>query len=151
MIRYSLICDGEHDFESWFPDSDSFDAQVRRGFVACPSCGSQKVRKSIMAPRVAAQRGQEPRTAPVAEPEREVALTSDGDRKLRDMIRELRAHVTANADDVGDSFPDLARKMHHGEVEHRSIYGRSSLEDVKALHEEGVEVHPLPTLPDERN
>ncbi|MBV9136315.1 MAG: DUF1178 family protein, partial [Hyphomicrobiales bacterium] len=71
--------------------------------------------------------------------------------KLRDMIRTLRKHVAENADYVGRKFPEEARQMHHGEIEHRSIWGEASHEEAKALAEEGVEVHPLPMLPDERN
>ena len=41
--------------------------------------------------------------------------------------------------------------MHYGEIEHRSIYGEASPEDAKELHDEGIELHPLPVLPDERN
>ena len=57
----------------------------------------------------------------------------------------------ANADYVGKQFPEEARKMHYGETEHRSIYGEASPDDAKALHEEGIEFHAIPTLPEERN
>jgi hypothetical protein len=52
---------------------------------------------------------------------------------------------------VGQKFPEEARRMHYGEIEHRSIYGEASPDDAKSLHEEGIEFHPLPHLPDERN
>jgi len=48
-------------------------------------------------------------------------------------------------------FPDEARKMHYGEIEHRPIYGEASSDEARALIEEGVEVTPLPVLPDDRN
>ena len=33
MIKYSLVCDKGHEFESWFADSDAFDTQAKRGFA----------------------------------------------------------------------------------------------------------------------
>ncbi|WP_342360396.1 DUF1178 family protein [Terrarubrum flagellatum] len=155
MIRYSLVCDKEHEFESWFPDSASYDAQAKRGLVACPACNSTKVRKAMMAPRVATREVDAkpmPPSPPIpAEAAQAMALASARDQEMRAMLRALRDHVKANAEDVGEKFPEVARQMHYGEVEHRSIYGQSSIEDAQALHEEGIEVHPLPILPDDRN
>src|SRR5439155_21833527 len=80
-----------------------------------------------------------------------VAMISPQEREFRKKLKELRDHLTANADNVGKKFPEQARKMHYGEIEHRSIYGEASPQDAKELHEEGIEFHPLPVLPDERN
>jgi hypothetical protein len=80
-----------------------------------------------------------------------VAIMSPQERELRKKLKELREHVTRNADYVGPRFPEQARKIHYGEVEHRSIYGEASPDEAKALHEEGIEFHPLPILPDEFN
>jgi hypothetical protein len=80
-----------------------------------------------------------------------VAMISPEEREFRSKLKELRDHLTKNADNVGRKFPDEARKMHYGETEHRSIYGEASPEEAKELHEEGVEFHPLPVLPEERN
>jgi phosphate transport system substrate-binding protein len=66
-------------------------------------------------------------------------------------LKELRDHLTKNADYVGPRFPDEARKIHYGETEHRSIYGEASPEEAKELHEEGIDFHTLPILPDELN
>lgn len=156
MIRYSLNCDSAHEFESWFPDSASFDMQVKRGFVTCPTCGSIKVGKAIMAPRVRTSESVEAPTAPPApapapDAGTALAMAAGRDAEMRAMLRALRDHVKANADDVGDKFAETARKMHYGEVEHRSIYGQSTIDDARALHEEGIEIHPLPILPDDRN
>jgi len=80
-----------------------------------------------------------------------VAMMSPQEREIRQKLKELRDHVTRNASYVGSRFPEEARKMHYGEVEHRSIYGEASPEDAKALHEEGIDFHPLPILPDDAN
>ena len=158
MIRYSLVCDKRHEFESWFADSAAFDKQAKRKLVECPVCGSTKVEKAIMAPRLARKDKSTPIVAPAEEaaasapaPAAPVAMISPQEKEFRAKLKELRDHLTANADHVGKKFPEEARKMHYGEIEHRSIYGEASPQEAKDLHEEGIEFHPLPTLPDERN
>jgi hypothetical protein len=163
MIRYSLVCDKGHDFESWFADSAAYDKQAKRKQVACPHCGSAKVEKAIMAPRLAtSKKGQAsaigapiaappPAESPAAAAPAPVAMISPQERELRTKLKELRDHLTKNADNVGAKFPEQARKMHYGEIEHRSILGEATPDDAKALAEEGIEFHPLPILPDDRN
>ena len=73
------------------------------------------------------------------------------ERELRAKLKELRDHIVKNADNVGERFPTEARKMHYGDIEHRPIYGEASPEEARALIDEGVEVSPLPVLPDDRN
>jgi hypothetical protein len=158
MIRYSLVCDKAHDFESWFADSAAYDNQAKRKLIACPQCGSISVEKAIMAPRLSSStkaKG-EPEVArpaaPAATPDKTaVAMLSPQERELRSKLKELRDHLTKNAENVGTKFPEQARKMHYGETEQRSIYGEASPEEAKELAEEGIEFHPLPILPDERN
>jgi hypothetical protein len=154
MIKYALQCDQAHAFESWFPDGASYDRQAKRGFVSCPVCGSIKVEKQIMAPRVRSseeRRALKRREALPEAPAQPMAMLSDEALKMRAAIRELHAQVKANTEDVGERFADEARKIHSGEVEEKAIRGRATLEDAKALHEEGIGVLPLPPLPDERN
>ena len=164
MIRYALICDHKHSFEIWFNNSADYDKQSKRGLVTCPACGSKKVEKAIMAPSIArsgkskasssqaaAEVTNDPSPLPAAETPAPVAMLSPQEREFRAKLKELRDHLTKNADNVGKKFPEEARKMHYGEIEHRSIYGEASPQDAKDLHEEGIEFHPLPVLPDERN
>jgi len=167
MIRYALVCDKQHEFESWFQNSGAYDKQVKRGLVTCPMCGSAKVEKAIMAPQLArtdtdaaAMRMAGPEEsessanitpAATAEEKTQVAMLSSQERELRKKLKELRDHLTRDSDNVGPRFPKEARKMHYGEIEHRSIYGEASPDEAKALAEEGVPFHPLPILPDERN
>jgi hypothetical protein len=111
-----------------------------------------------MAPRLASARKRpQPAEMPAAaapdkaQEKAPVAMISSQEQELRGKLKELRDHLTKNADHVGTKFPEEARKMHYGETEHRSIYGEASPEDAKALAEEGIEFHPLPILPEERN
>jgi hypothetical protein len=156
VISYSLVCDRGHGFESWFANSAAYDRQVKRKLVACPLCESTKVEKAIMAPRLARKDKStsrpEPVEAPIAAPAPATpVMISPQEREFRAKLKELRQHLTSNSDNVGKKFPDEARKMHYGEIEHRSIYGEATPDDAKALHEEGIEFHPLPVLPEERN
>jgi hypothetical protein len=162
MIRYALACEQGHTFESWFASSAAYDKQAKHGLVTCPVCNSAKVEKTIMAPRLAGtrKRASVPAPAPeaaasaappAADASAPVAVMSPPERELRKKLKELREHLTKNADYVGGRFPDEARKMHYGEIEHRSIYGEASPEQAKELHDEGIEFHPLPVLPDDRN
>jgi hypothetical protein len=176
VIRYTLACDRGHDFESWFRDSDTFEAQRDRKLVGCPVCGSVKVDRAIMAPQVArkdrlAERApalpaqQAPSSkglpspatttsgaaaAPPA-PAQPVAMLPPEAQELRAKIKALRDELTRNAEDVGDKFSEVARQIHYGEIDEKPIYGEATLADAKALAEEGVVFHPLPVLPDEHN
>jgi hypothetical protein len=167
MIRYNLVCAKGHEFESWFAGSAAYDRQAKRGLVECPICGSAKVGKALMTPRLA-RSGKSSPAAPaapeIATPETAapdvpaasgaaapVAVISPQEQELRTKLRELREHLVKNADNVGPRFPEEARKMHYGEKEHRSIYGTASPDDARALREEGIAFAPLPVLPDEHN
>jgi hypothetical protein len=149
MIRYALNCDQGHEFESWFPSSSAYDKQAKRGLLSCPHCGSAKIDKAIMAPRLAGTNREPPPEA--AATKNPVAILSPQEREIRTKLKELRDHLTKNAENVGQKFPEEARKMHYGDIEHRSIYGEASPEEAKGLAEEGVEFHPLPILPDDKN
>ena len=162
MIRYSLRCERDHTFESWFQDSSAYDAQVKRKLVSCPVCTSVKIEKAIMAPRIVGKKGREraepvpaaPPTAasaPAEAPAASTPLMMAQERELRAKLKELRDHIVQNADNVGERFPNEARKMHYGDIEHRPIYGEASPQDAKELYEEGIDFHPLPALLDERN
>ncbi len=156
MIRYTLRCEKDHAFESWFQSSSAYDSQVKRKLVSCPACGSAKVEKAIMAPRVVSKKGRDKAPAEASAPAEAPATESTSlmmaqERELRAKIKELRDHIVKNADNVGESFPNEARAMHYGDKEHRPIYGEASPDEARALIDEGVEVSPLPTLPEDRN
>jgi len=158
MIRYSLRCERDHAFESWFKSSSTYESQVKRKLVSCPVCNSVNVEKAIMAPQIVSKKGREkanpapvPATAPAETPAPGPTLLMAQERELRAKLKELRDHIVSNADNVGERFPTEARKMHYGDIEHRPIYGEASPEEARALIDEGVEVSPLPVLPDDRN
>ena len=139
MIRYALICDHDHGFEGWFGASADYDAQVEGGLVECPVCGSRQVRKQIMAPAVAGAK------KAGAAPELQAKMRT----MMMEAAREVRAHVEANFDYVGDRFAREARDIHEGRSEKREIYGEATPGEVKKLKDDGVPVSALPSPPPE--
>ncbi|AJY45938.1 DUF1178 family protein [Martelella endophytica] len=142
MIHYSLSCDNGHAFDGWFSGSADFDSQVQRGLLTCPVCGSASVSKGLMAPPVSTARKQE---------QRQAALVDRAQREAVEKLRKAVAEIRSNAEDVGERFPEEARRIHYGEAEERGIIGEANLDDVRDLLEEGIEIMPLPVLPDDKN
>ena len=160
MIHYNLRCEKGHAFESWFQSSSAYETQEKRGLINCAVCGSTEVERAIMAPQIVSKKGgesarSEPAPTPVpateAAPPASTPLLMAQEVELRTKLRELRDHIVKNADNVGERFPAEARKMHYGDIEHRPIFGEASPDEARALVDEGVEVMPLPVLPDDRN
>jgi hypothetical protein len=153
MIRYTLSCDNDHTFEAWFRSSADFDAQAARGLLSCPQCGSEKIGKALRAPNVVVR--DEPTVArvpaPVAPPPVPAAMLPPEAQEMVSKLRELKAKLVENSENVGERFADEARKIHYGESPARPVHGQASLEDARALLDEGVEILPLPVLPEERN
>ncbi|MDJ0613009.1 MAG: DUF1178 family protein [Rhizobiaceae bacterium] len=144
MIKYALICDQAHEFEAWFGSSDDYDKQRKRGFVDCPVCGSNKVEKMLMAPGVSGTKKTGSADVPMTTMPQMPA-------EMVEKLREIKQHVEANSENVGDKFPEEARKIHYGESEARGIYGKASVEEAASLVEEGVGVMPIPELPEDKN
>lgn len=196
MIKYSLTCPKSHSFEGWFPSGKGFDAQVKKKLVACPMCGSTKISKALMAPRVLtseqktetrAKRRQEMAAAQAFAKAAEAATTGEAPAtpqpqmtfspEQREMLRELkklRDKVLAKSEYVGPRFAEEARRIHQeneaakearpgkkgrrGKAKDepqgpspRGIHGEASPQEVKALLEDGIEVFPIPVLPDDKN
>jgi len=142
MIRYTLRCDSDHSFDSWFASADAFDDLNAAGRVGCPDCGSTAVAKSLMAPSVSPTRG---------EPAKQTsgALTKPRDPREA-ALAELKKHIEKNSDYVGMNFAAEARKIHDGDAPERSIYGEAKVDEAKKLLEDGVPVAPLPFTPKSR-
>ena len=159
MIRYSLRCERGHAFESWFQSSSAYESQEKRKLVSCPACGSTKVERAIMAPQIVTRKGRAKAAVPTeaaqesaqASAQASTPLLMAQERELRAKLKELRDHIVKNADNVGERFPNEARKMHYGDIEHRPIYGEASADEARSMIDEGIEVMPLPVLPDDRN
>lgn len=134
MIRFSLKCDKDHGFESWFPSGAAYEALKAAGHVSCPVCGSVVVEKALMAPAVRAAR-------------EEAGPLRGAETPMEQAIAALKKQVEENSEYVGMNFVAEARRIHQGEAPERSIHGEARPEEAKKLIEEGVPVAPLPFLP----
>lgn len=158
MIVFDLKCRNGHLFEAWFNSASNFEQLREAGHVACAVCGSSKVEKALMAPRISTskKKGKAPvaKTADAAGPE---SLSGPGRyandpsaakaAELMGQLAELRTRIEKNCDYVGKSFPEEARKIHYGESPKRNIYGEASDGEAKALADEGVEFSRIPWAP----
>ncbi len=145
MIVFDLTCEAGHRFEGWFGSSEDFAGQQGHGLVTCPQCGSAGVEKAPMAPAVprkgnqlpahpAAEKSQPMATAPL-KPEIAQALQQ---------LAEVQARALKDSTWVGDRFAEDSRAMHYGEQDAKPIHGQASLEEARALLDEGIAVAPLP-------
>jgi hypothetical protein len=157
VIRYSLVCHGNHAFEGWFASSSAFDDQKARGLLSCPACGSPAVEKALMAPSIGGTRQNLTEDgAPAVTPQAPVAdlpvaLLGEREVALRAAVKALRQEIAKHSEDVGDRFAEEARKIHYGERDGASIHGRATLDEAVELAEEGVAFLPLPGLADDTN
>jgi hypothetical protein len=165
MIRYRLVCARGHEFETWFQSSAAYDRLAAEKELTCASCGSHRVEKAMMAPRIgrsntarsaqddAAGRADDARAAlhPAgAEPAARDTSLAPSPEQLA--LAALSKALRANADYVGPDFAEEARRRHDDhETEGRGIYGEASMAEARALIEDGIPVMPLPTLPDKAN
>jgi hypothetical protein len=132
MIVLNLLCSAGHKFEGWFASVSSFDEQLARRLVACPHCNGRGVERLPTAPRLVRTRA--------GQPEADRAVDHGELATVMDMLRNL----ADASEDVGDRFPDEARRMHYREVPVRPIRGQATLGDTKELIEEGIHILPVP-------
>ena len=142
MIHYQLTCDEAHEFDAWFRDSATFEAQSAQGLLACPSCGSTSVTRALMAPSIA----RSTKTAPKAKPEDKTLAPMPRAAVLRQHLRELRRQVEENCDYVGPRFAEEARRIQCGESDVHAIYGEASREEAEALRDEGISFGTVPWI-----
>lgn len=159
MIRYTLKCRNDHNFESWFKSASAFETLHNAGQLSCPECGETQITKSLMAPQVSTARKTNTSDAPDERTEPAVPATRGSQQTEPQAVdahkaahtdvslSKIRDHIEKNSDYVGTDFTKQARAMNDGEAPARSIYGEAKLEDAKALIDEGVAILPLPFMP----
>ncbi|PKB25521.1 hypothetical protein B0I00_0723 [Novosphingobium kunmingense] len=156
MIVFDLLCEaGAHRFEGWFASSDAFADQQARGLLCCPECGSARIAKAPMAPAVGRKGNQiTPSTAADKPAPAMSGPIPPAMQQAMAKLAAMQAEALKSSTWVGDSFAEKSRAMHYGEAEHETIHGQTSLDEARALLEEGVAVMPLPfpvAPPDELN
>lgn len=130
MIVYKLKCSDGHEFETWFSSSAAYEHQAAEGQIVCPVCGRSQIEKAVMAPAIS---GTKNRT-----------LSNEDAQKLRKFMAGVRNQILENSENVGQNFPEEVRKIHYGEAPQRQIYGETTVQEAKALTEEGIDILPLP-------
>ncbi len=174
MIELTLVCHDGHRFNAWFPDNAAFDSQSERGLVSCPDCGSLKVSKGLQRPSVVGGRDRSrsgggggidpsanaaspvpanltPQSGPESRPSASAPASAEQIAQMHAFVtamRRVKAYVEQNFDDVGQEFSEEARKIHYGESEERGIYGQASGDEIEELIDEGIDIMPLPKLPE---
>lgn len=142
MIRYTLKCDEDHSFDSWFQSATAFDKLNSAGLVSCAICGSDTVKKAIMAPRVRPARSSaKALEATETQPDRPLSHPAS---PAEQAITEMRKKIEANSENVGSDFAREARAIHDGDAPKRAIIGEAKPEEAKSLMEDGIPVSPLP-------
>lgn len=134
MIVFDLKCGGGHVFEAWFGSSSDYEDQRARGLVSCPLCADASIDKAVMAPNVGAKGNRHAGATP----------SPDVVKAAMAALAQAQQQVLANSEWVGTTFASRARAMHLGEEDHAPIHGQASVEEAKALADEGVAVAPLP-------
>jgi hypothetical protein len=146
MIHYNLVCEAAHEFDGWFPSIAAFDTQAKRGFVVCPQCGSNAVKRALMAPGIpkkgAASRNTQAEAAPALPAK--VAMGGEIPAAMLAQLQRMRAEIEARCDYVGDDFANEARRIHNGESERTGIYGEATREEAEALQDDGINVASIP-------
>ncbi|MCE2577651.1 DUF1178 family protein [Komagataeibacter sp. FNDCR1] len=163
MILYRLRCEGEHEFEGWFPSSVSFEQQAERGLLSCPQCGAHTITRALMAPAIRRGAGDGApmdatgdaamgttgttgtgcvSTPPVTPaPARDTVPVPDAAMALLQKMRDVIEQHCVNA---GPQFAAEALKMHRGEKQATGIYGSMTEDEREMLDDEGVEVLTIP-------
>ena len=141
MIRYDLVCENEHFFESWFKDSKSYQKQLDANEIVCAECDSSNISMSLMAPGIPKKTNTKYSNV----------IANSSSRSINDAIRKIRDEIKKNSEYVGDQFPEEARKIHYNEAEMRSIYGKASKKEITELADEGIDIIQIPEIPDDKN
>jgi len=141
MVVYDLICDSEHQFEGWFKSESDYLEQNKQGILCCPLCDSNLVHKLPSASYISTRKSQlSPQTN----------LPKKSRAQIDQIAKEFSSYIAANTEDVGNQFAEEAKKMHYGEVAERNIRGSASVDEMKSLKEEGIDVIPLPAVVDKK-
>ena len=141
MIRYDLVCENGHFFESWFKDSKSYQKQLEANEIACPKCNNSNISKSLMAPGIPKKKNTTNGNV----------IANSSSSSINNAIRKIRDEIKKNSEYVGDQFPEEARKIHYNEAEVRSIYGKASKKEITELVDEGIDIIQIPEIPDDKN
>ena len=134
MIKYNLKCINDHEFESWFSDSNEFDKLNKKKLLECIYCSSKKIQKSIMAPRITGKKFFE----------ENLSLRKKSLLNEKNKLMKLRKYIEKNFDFVGDRFSEKVREVYYDKKSNKSIYGTTTPEQRQELEDEGIDLLSIP-------
>ena len=134
MIKYNLKCNKEHEFESWFSNSDEFDKLNKKGLLECIYCSSKQISKSIMAPMVSNSKTNVEQNK----------IIKNNYRSEKNKLLKLRKYIENNFDYVGKDFSKKVREIYYDKKNKKAIYGTTTHEEREELAEEGIELLSVP-------
>jgi len=134
MIKYNLKCINDHEFESWFSDSNEFDKLNKKKLLECIYCSSKNIQKSIMSPRITGKKSFE----------ENLSLRDKSLLNEKNKLMKLRKYIEKNFDFVGDRFSEKVREVYYDKKSNKSIYGTATPEQRKELEDEGIDLLSIP-------
>ena len=136
MIKYNLICDNEHEFESWFSDSLKFEKLKKKKLLECIYCSSKKIEKSIMSPMISNSNNLD---FPNNKFERELL-------KEKKRLKQIRKYIEENYEYVGKNFSKKVREIYYDKKSKKTIYGTTTPKEREELTEEGIDLLSIPWI-----
>ena len=133
MIKYNLKCSNDHEFESWFSNSNEFDKLNKKKLLECIFCSSKKINKSIRAPMIASTKKKE----------NNLKMNQD---LLNEKIKliEIRKYIENNFENVGKNFSKRVREIYYDREKKNTIYGTTTFKEREELAEEGIDLISVP-------
>ena len=134
MIKYILKCNKNHEFESWFSNSNEFENLKKKNLLECIYCKSQKIEKSIMSPRVLNSKKND-----------KVNLINKKDLfKVKNELVKMRKFVEKNFEFVGNKFAQEVKEIYYDKKIKKNIYGTATSEEKEELLDEGIDLVTIP-------
>ena len=134
MIKYNLKCQNEHEFESWFSDSEEFDKLNKKGLLECVYCSSKKINKSIMSPMVSYLKNKD----------EQIEKINKDFKKEKNKLLKLRKYIEKNFDYVGEDFSRKVREVYYDKKSNKAFYGTTTSKEREELAEEGIDLLSIP-------
>ncbi len=135
MIKYNLKCHQDHEFESWFSNSEEFDKLNKKNLLECIYCSSKKINKSIMAPMIKNSKKEE-----------QIEIINAEFKKEKNELLKLRKYIEKNFDYVGKDFSKKVREVYYDKNNKKAIYGKATLEEKEELADEGIDLLTIPWI-----
>ena len=136
MIKYNLKCQNNHEFESWFSNSEEFDKLNKKDMLECIYCSSKKICKSIMSPRI----------SNLNTKQEQVNLINKDIKNEKDQLLRLRKYIEKNFDYVGKDFSKKVREVYYDKKSKKAIYGTATSKEREELAEEGIDLLSIPWI-----